>query len=150
MRTSWWAGIFGLVLTCAVVLICLAAYRHFNQPPPSTASIAPSASSAQAELPPRAQEQVLPLAAMDDGRSDEARVQDIDSAPATSAPAALEPVQLPSPQREARLEDAPAPVAVETAPVSRSYTSQPGGMFHTFDASGFPGFEANNSETRST
>jgi len=118
MRTSWWAGIFGLVLTCAVVLICLAAYRHFNQPPPSTASIAPSASSEQAELPPRAQEQVLPLAAMDDGRSDEARVQDIDPAPATSAPAALEPVQLPSPQREARLEDAPAPVAVETAPVT--------------------------------
>lgn len=115
MRTSWWASIFGLVLTCAVVLICLAAYRHFNQPPPSTASIAPSA---QADLPPRAQEQVLPLAAMDDGRSDEARVQDIDPSPATSAPAALEPVQLPSPQREARLEDAPGPVAVETAPVT--------------------------------
>ena len=117
MRASWRGGTFGLVLTCAVVLIGLVAYRHFNQPPPSIAPSAPSsatsAPSEQADRPPRAQEQVLPLATMHDGRLDEARVQDIDPAPATS-----EPVQLPSPQKDARLEETTAPVVVEPAPVA--------------------------------
>lgn len=40
--------------------------------------------------------------------------------------------------------------AVVTAPVSRSYTSHPGGIFHTFDAAGLPGFAASSSGTRST
>ena len=40
--------------------------------------------------------------------------------------------------------------AVVNAPVSRSYTSHPGGMFHTVDAAGLPGFAASSSATRST
>jgi len=114
MRRSWWAGIVAvLILTCAL------AYRHFNQPSPSAAPAAP------AEPPPLATKQVLPQTAIDDARPDEGRVQDIDPAPATPAPAVAEPVQLPSPQQEVRLEDAaapnpvePAPVTVETAPVT--------------------------------
>jgi hypothetical protein len=50
---------------------------------------------------------------MDDGRPDEAPMQGIDPAPAAS-----EPAQLPSPQKEARQEDAPAPVTDAPAPVA--------------------------------
>ncbi len=116
MRTSWWVCIFAVDLTCSV------AYRHVNQPSLLTGPIAPSE---QAERPPLAQEQVLPLTYMDDGRSDEGRVQDIDSAPATS-----EPAQVPSPQKEVRLEDATATVTTEG--VERSDVKQDLSYLHYY------------------
>jgi hypothetical protein len=114
MRTSWWAGLLAVALTCAV------AYRHFDQPSlPAALITAPE----QAERVPLPQQHVLPPASMDDRRPDEARVQDVDPTPAAlvpapPAPAAPEPAQPPSPQKEARLEGAAAPVTIATAPVT--------------------------------
>lgn len=104
MRRSWWLGIV------AVSLACAAAYWHVNQPslPPE-----PVAPSGQAEQPPAVQEQALPQATAKDERPEEKRVEDI-----VPAPAAVEPAQPASPQKEARHEDATAPVKVEAAPVT--------------------------------
>jgi hypothetical protein len=73
---------------------------------------------------------VLPLTYMDDGRSDEERVQDIDPAPAVS-----EPAQAPSPQKEARLEDA-ATVTIEDA--ERSDAKQDLSYLHYYAYSEVP------------
>jgi len=122
MRTSWWVCIVAVALTCSV------AYRHFNQPSLSAGPIAPAE---QAEWPPLAQEQVLPLTYMDDRRSDEERVQEIDPAPAVS-----EPAQAPSPQKEARLEDAAATVTIEDA--ERSDAKQDLSYLHYYAYSEVP------------
>jgi hypothetical protein len=74
---------------------------------------------------------VLPLTYMDDGRSDEGRVQDIDAAPAVSQPA-----QMPSPQKEARLEDAAATVTIEDA--ERSDAKQDLSYLHYYAYSEVP------------
>jgi hypothetical protein len=98
MRTSWWACIsVGVVLTCLVA--ALAAYQHFDQPSSPTES--PGA-SAQSEHP-LDQKPEQPLAS-----KDETRLPDVDPAPAR-----LEPDRLPNAQKEARLEDAAGPAAVE-------------------------------------
>ena len=98
MRT-WWAYI------CVGVLTCSVAYQHFNQPSLPTGSVG---SSEQSEWHPLAQRPELPLTYKDDGRLDEGRVQDVDS-----APAALKPDQLPNAQKEARLEDTTGTVTIE-------------------------------------
>jgi hypothetical protein len=93
MRTSWWACIsVGVVLTCVVA--GLAAYQIFDQPSLPAES---SGASAQSEPPPLDQKPEQTLAA-----KDESRPPDVDAPPAR-----LEP------QKEARLEDAAAPAAVE-------------------------------------
>ena len=99
MRTSWWAYI------CVVVLTCSVGYQHFNQPSLPTGSVG---SSEQSEWHPPEQEPELPLTYKDDGRLGEGRVQDVDS-----TPAALEPDQLPNAQKEARLEGATGTVTIE-------------------------------------
>jgi hypothetical protein len=99
MRTSWWACIaVGVVLTC--VAASLAVYQHFNQPSLPTGS--PGA-SAQSERHPLDQKPEQPLAA-----KDESRLQDVDPAAAR-----LEPDRLPHAQKQARLEDAAGPAAIE-------------------------------------
>jgi len=99
MRTSWWAYI------CVVVLTCSVAYQHFNQPSLPTGSVG---SSDQSERHPFEQKPELPLTYKDDGRLEEGRVQDVDS-----APAALKPDQLPNAQKEAYPEDATGTVTIE-------------------------------------
>jgi hypothetical protein len=84
----------GVVLTCLV-----AAYQPFDQPSSPTES--PGA-SAQSEHP-LDQKPEQPLAS-----KDETRLRDVDPAPAR-----LEPDPLPNAQKEARLEDAASPAAVE-------------------------------------
>jgi hypothetical protein len=77
MRTSWWAWacIFIAVLTCLV------AYQHFNQPSLPTKALA---ATGQSEQHPLDQKPEQPPA---DKR--EARLQDVDSAPAAFEPDAL-------------------------------------------------------------
>jgi hypothetical protein len=96
MRTSWWAWacIFIGVLTCSV------AYQHFNQPSLPAVSLGASEPS---ERHPLDQKPEQPLT-----YKHEARLQDVDS-----APAGLEPDPLPNAQKEARLEDATSPGAAE-------------------------------------
>jgi len=115
MRRFWWAGLVAVV----AVLTGAVAYRHVDRPAPS---VAPSAPLELAALPPVAHEQkpVLPPLPMSDARPNEARVPDVE--PASAAP---EPAQVPAPQQEARLEDAAAPVAVDTAPVTVATISSP-------------------------
>ena len=99
MRTSWWAYIFVAVLTCSL------AYQHFNQPSLPTGSVGPTE---QSEQHPLEQKPELPLIYKDDGRLDEGRAQDIDS-----APVALKPDQPPNAQKEARLKDATDTVRID-------------------------------------
>jgi hypothetical protein len=62
MRTSWWAYIFVVVLTCL--------NQHFNQPWLPTESVGPSE---QSERQPLDQKPELPLTYKDDGRLTEGR-----------------------------------------------------------------------------
>src|SRR5262245_31710144 len=115
MRTSWW------VWACIVmgILTCSAAYQHFNQP--SLPMVSPGAQTespgAQSESPgaqsesPGAQSERIALDQKPEqpfADKDQSRLLDGDS-----APAGLEPDRLPSAQKEARLEEAAAPVAIE-------------------------------------
>jgi len=99
MRISWWACIVVGVLTC------WAAYQHVNQPSLPTRS---PAASEQSEQRPLDQEREQAVA-----YKDEARLPDVDP-----VPAALEPDQLPPAQKEARLEDAVVPSAIEHSELS--------------------------------
>ena len=98
MRISWWACICAGVLACST-----AAYLHFGQPSPPTASPGASAPS-ERHAPDQKPEQ--PLAS-----KDESRPPDVDPAPAD---------RLPHAQKEARLEDAAGSTAIE-----RSAPNQP-------------------------
>jgi hypothetical protein len=88
MRASWWACMF-----MGGFLTCLVAYQHSNQPSLPTGS--PEVSG-QSERHPLDQKPEQPLA-----YKDEARLQDVDS-----APAGLKSDQPSNAQEEARLEDA--------------------------------------------
>lgn len=99
MRTSWWACIcVGFVLTCS------AAYQHLKQPslPTGVGASEPSERHAVEQKP----EQSLTY-------KDERPLHDVDS-----APAGLEPDQLPNVQQEARLEDADGTATVEHSELS--------------------------------
>lgn len=87
MRISWWACI------CVGVLTCSVAYQHFNQPPSPTES---AGAPEQSERHSLEQKPERPLT-----YEDEERLQDIGS-----APAALQPDQLPNAEKEAHLEEA--------------------------------------------
>ena len=93
MRTSWWACIFVGFLACS------AAYQRFNQPslPTGSGASEPSGRHPLDQKP----EQLLT-------DKDERRLQDVDS-----APAGLEPDQLPNAQKEARLEGAAGTGSIE-------------------------------------
>jgi hypothetical protein len=100
MRISWLACIFAGVLTCST-----AAYLLFSEPslPPVSPGVQPESTGAPSErhaLDPKPEQ---PLAGID-----EARLPEVDPAPAGS-----EPDPSPNVQTEARLEDAPDPDAVE-------------------------------------
>ena len=94
MRTYWWACI------CVGVLTCSAAYQHFKQPSLPTGSVG---ASEQSERHAVEQKPEQPLTYKDEGR-----LHDVDS-----APAGLERDQLPSAQKEARLEDAAGAGTIE-------------------------------------
>ena len=94
MRTYWWACI------CVGVLTCSAAYQHFKQPSLPTGSVG---ASEQSERHAVEQKPEQPLTYKDEGP-----LHDVDS-----APAGLEPDQLPNAQKEARLEDAAGTVTIE-------------------------------------
>ena len=94
MRTYWWACI------CVGVLTCSAAYQHFKQPSLPTGSVG---ASEQSERHAVEQKPEQPLTYKDEGR-----LHDVDS-----APAGLERDQLPSAQKEARLEDAAGTGTIE-------------------------------------
>jgi hypothetical protein len=98
MRTSWWACIVVGVLTCS------AAYLLFNQSLPT----ASPGTSEQSERHLLDQKPEQPLA-----YNDERRLQDVDP-----APAGLEPDQLSNAQKEARLEDAADPGAIDHSELS--------------------------------
>jgi len=87
------------------VLTCSVAYQRFNQPSLPTESVGPSE---QSEPNQPEQKPELPVTDKDDARLDQGRPQDV-----ASAPAALEPDQLPNAQKEARLEDATGTITIE-------------------------------------
>ena len=94
MRTYWWACI------CVGVLTCSAAYQHFKQPSLPTGSVG---ASEQSERHAVEQKPEQPLTYKDEGP-----LHDVDA-----APAGLERDQLPSAQKEARLEDAAGTGTIE-------------------------------------
>ncbi len=91
MRTSWWAYISVVFLTCSV------AYRHFNDPLLTMGHVGPSDQSEHHTLE---QKPELPVGYLDEQPLRQGGVQHVDS------PAALEPEQLPNAQKQARLEEA--------------------------------------------
>ncbi len=112
MRPWWWACILAAVVTCLVT------YLLFNQ---SLMPDRPLVASSKSERPSLNQNMDRPAT-----DKDEARLQDIELAPAVlkldQSPVAQEEARLPVAREEARLEDASRPEPVE--PSSPSDTKQ--------------------------
>ena len=83
MRTSWWACIFVGILTAVT-------YHHFDQR--SLPTVSPAAAEPSEQHAPDQEPEQPPA------HKDEARLQDV-----ASAPAGLEPDRLPDAQKDVRL-----------------------------------------------